>query len=104
MTNLTQTFFKTPNLSLNPESITAIEVSGNQLKVYTHHGERPFVAPMEKGEDGKPLELEDMTQRWAEAIECRSQWNKLFYSDNYSGSAIVEVAEPEQTLDSLLED
>ena len=73
-----ETFFKTNNLTMNPYLIQAIVLQGQNIIVkYGYTGEMELKAPAEKGEVGKPLELEVYTARWADAVLKRDEYELL---------------------------
>lgn len=72
---LVDTLFKTDSVTMKPDRIWGIVQRNNTLYIYNTVME-PIQAPVEKGEDGKPIELEVYTQRLAEALYNQALFNK----------------------------
>ena len=68
---LVDTLFKTDTITMDPEAIYGIVSKGSQISIYTNMSTTPIQVPAEKGEDGKPIELETYTLRLAVAREAK---------------------------------
>jgi len=73
--NLVDTMFKTDTITMDPSLIKAITLQGNQIVIYYGwEADKTLKAPAEKDADGKPVELELYTKRWAEALDKQAEY------------------------------
>ena len=82
--DLVETMFKTDTITMNPDLIKAITLQGNQIVIYYgYNAQQTLKAPAEKDADGKPVELELYTKRWAEALEKKEEY-KIARMEKYA--------------------
>ena len=74
--SLVDTLFKTDTITMEPGAIYGIVSKGSQISIYTHMSPTPIQVPAEKGEDGKPIELEIYTLRLAAAREAQELFDQ----------------------------